>query len=582
MAFRVGALRRWVSRPVVFVGAFAFLCLVLFWGVAGVAIDRDRRSALKITHEEAHRTVLLMEGHALRTFDGAQLLMNIIEQWLVEPIQGVTDMAYAPPLDLLDARLDKLVAGLAIDADVRLFAANGHMIPVAGKGDARVSAAGREYFQTLMRGDDPGMVIGVPLKAADTGSFIIPIAKRVADNPYGVAVIALGLPVRIFSDHYASLGGGRSGSANLYRRDGALLTPAMGPGGQEPNREKPSWFPTDVDAEDVGGGFLSDPGHQALIAYRFVDEYPLVAVAYQPLEEALAGHMQQRTFSLILVSIATAVVLLGAFFLLRLEMARDREGEKLAAALMAADAANAAKSDFLARMSHELRTPLNAILGFSEIIAEGMFGAITERYRDYASDIRRSGKHLLSLINDILDIARIEAGKHPLLPEALEIAPLVAETSGLLAERARLNSVVFDLNFDQGLPLLWADRRAVVQMLLNLCGNAVKFAPPRTVITIAVGLSADGGLAIDVIDQGPGISAVDLPRVTEPFGAGQVRAATATEGTGLGLAITKGLIALHGGQLELLSPPGAGVTARLVFPAARLKAAAVAAPTVNA
>jgi PAS domain S-box-containing protein len=250
----------------------------------------------------------------------------------------------------------------------------------------------------------------------------------------------------------------------------------------------------------------------------------------------------------------------------------------LAAARDAAETANIAKSRFLATMSHELRTPLNAILGFSEIIAKETFGpAGCPQYIEYASIIHESGAYLLSLIGDVLDLSKIEAGKMELRPEANDLSELLTESVRLVGAMKHTSNAgpTPQIKVARGLPLLMADRRAAIQMIVNLVSNAVKFTPAGGQITIEAGRCDDGGIFVRVADTGIGIAKADIPKALAPFSQIDDGRSRHRGGTGLGLPIVKSLIELHGGAFTLDSELGKGTCATLTFPA-------IAARAVNA
>jgi two-component system, cell cycle sensor histidine kinase PleC len=258
-------------------------------------------------------------------------------------------------------------------------------------------------------------------------------------------------------------------------------------------------------------------------------------------------------------------------------LAHQFENEDLSTALRTANAeaeekrreaetANAAKTAFLANMSHELRTPLNAILGFSDIIAQRATGS-SERDAEYAADIHASGQHLLSLINDLLDVAKIEAGKMELEPHPMDAARAVGDVERLLAPRIQARYQTLVTRMAPGLPLVMADERAFRQIVLNLLGNAVKFTPEGG--TIAVSCRPDGqGVLLSVEDDGPGIAREKLAVVFTPFSQIDNRYGRQAGGTGLGLALVKGLIELHGGRVWIDSVLGRGTTVNVYFPLA--------------
>ena len=243
----------------------------------------------------------------------------------------------------------------------------------------------------------------------------------------------------------------------------------------------------------------------------------------------------------------------------------------------AAEYANRSKTDFLANMSHELRTPLNAIIGFSEVIKNEMFGPAGARYVDYARDIHDSGQHLLEIINDILDLAKLEAGKLELHESDIAIGALADQCLALLRGRAAEGRVNLVTNLQADLPLLRADRRAIKQVLLNLLSNAVKFTPPGGSVTIACQHNVTGELDLAVSDTGIGMSEADIAVALSPFGQIDSSLARQHQGTGLGLPLCKSLLDLHGAQLIVASVPDMGTTMTARFPASRVLARSEAA-----
>jgi signal transduction histidine kinase len=242
---------------------------------------------------------------------------------------------------------------------------------------------------------------------------------------------------------------------------------------------------------------------------------------------------------------------------------------ELNVAKAAADDANRAKSEFLAGMSHELRTPLNAILGFSEIIKDELFGPVGQhQYADYANDVHKSGQHLLDLINDVLDLSKIQAGKVELRAAEVDLSRLVRDAISLTRERARKGGV--SLSFDESAsgPVVLADRRLLTQILLNLLSNAIKFTPFGGTVNART-FSDARGIGFSVEDTGIGMGPEDIAKAMSPYGQIDSKVARKHQGTGLGLPISLSLAALHGGDLAVDSIVGQGTTITLALPGFR-------------
>jgi signal transduction histidine kinase len=250
---------------------------------------------------------------------------------------------------------------------------------------------------------------------------------------------------------------------------------------------------------------------------------------------------------------------------------REAAQEALRQAKEQAELADRSKSQFLANMSHELRTPLNAVIGFSEIMTDRLFGPLGDpRYEEYARDIRESGRHLLTLINDILDLSKIEARQATLREEQVSLAEVVDACVRLVDDRAQRGNLALAIaDFDE-FPPLWADRIKLKQILLNLLSNAIKFTPAGGSVGLSGARNRDGSIVVRVTDTGIGMRAQDIPTALQPFRQVESSLSRKHEGTGLGLPLTKAIVEMHGGTLAIASTPGKGTTVSFTIPAERV------------
>jgi len=258
-----------------------------------------------------------------------------------------------------------------------------------------------------------------------------------------------------------------------------------------------------------------------------------------------------------------------ALSLLRNNIKRTRlRNNRLEQATAAAEQANLMKSQFLANMSHEFRTPLNAIIGFSELMVTEAFGPMEpSKYKDYSGDILESGRHLLSLINDILDMSKIEAGRYVLQTQPVDIERLIFSAVKMCKPLADQKNIELATEFQANGAVVTGDERAIKQMVLNLVSNAVKYTPRGGHVDVRLDGVETGGIVVSITDTGIGISAEDMEKVLEPFSQAASKMNNKTEGTGLGLAIVNALARLHGADFKLASTVGVGTEAAISFPA---------------
>jgi PAS domain S-box-containing protein len=251
---------------------------------------------------------------------------------------------------------------------------------------------------------------------------------------------------------------------------------------------------------------------------------------------------------------------------------KKTEGELLNAKRMA-EKASSAKSDFIAKISHEIRTPLNAIIGFSEVMMQERFGPIgNERYRQYLKDIHTSGGHLVSLLNDLLDLSKIEAGKLELNFANVDLNELTQESVALMQPQANRERIIIRTALGSTLPAVTADPRSVRQILLNLLSNSIKFTGMGGQVIVSTARSDDGDVVLRVRDTGVGMSEQDIAVAMEPFRQLATSARWGSGGTGLGLPLTKALAEANRASFRIRSAVNTGTLVEVAFPGGRVAA----------
>jgi signal transduction histidine kinase len=326
--------------------------------------------------------------------------------------------------------------------------------------------------------------------------------------------------------------------------------------------------------ENAQGWFIRTSvvdGVRRLYTYGRIGSYPLVVTVGLELDHALAGW---RPLAAVIVATAFGatflLIVLTAYMICEIRTRAANE-VALAESTERAEAANRAKSEFLANMSHELRTPLNAIIGFSEMLTAGIPGRLNSQQHGYVENIYDSGGLLLRVINDVLDLAQVDAGKLKLREEeGVELGRIADTCIALVKEQANAGGLSLSLEIEDGIPLLVADPTRLTQIFLNLLSNAVKFSDPGGEVTLAIRRVKDGGVAIEVRDNGPGMTAAEIEIALQPFGQVDGSLARRHHGTGLGLPLSLQLAELHGGSLHVDSEKGRGTTVTVALPAARV------------
>ncbi len=458
---------------------------------------------------------------------------------------------------------------------------NGDLVIDSTSPEPRIyNGADRENFQSLREGKAGDMHIGAPLFGRLARVWLFTVSRRLetADGQFA-GIISGNVDLSYFVDFFSAMKLGEDGVISLWRRDGVYL---MG----SPFNEK--MIGRVVNQGRIHKEFLpytdeavlreASPvdGSARLISFHALKSYSAFVVVSRSMDAVLTPWRKQA-IALGIFSGLAVLVLMGIGYVLMM-MARAQDRLLLAAhearaeaeyATKAAEKANGLRSKFFAGISHDLRSPLGAISGFSELLLGGYAGALTEKARGYAADIQASSSHLLELINDLLDMAKAEAGHLQIEDDEFALFSVVGEClrlSGAQAEEAQVTLAPYDER-DIGLR---ADALRLRQILINLLSNAIKFTPPGGRVEISTTHAQDGTLRIAVSDTGIGLDKAELATALEPYGQVINDFTRTRQGTGLGLPMVKMLAELHGGWLDVQSAPGKGSTFTVVFPAERV------------
>ena len=473
-----------------------------------------------------------------------------------------------------EAALPQLRAFLVMDRDGDLVIESTSAQPRAYNG------ADRENFQMLKSGEHGDLHIGAPLFGRLSNLWLFTVSRRL-EGPDGefVGIISGNVDLSYFVEFFGAMKLGADGVISLWRNDGTYL---LGSPLNErmlgrvvnQGRIHKEFLPR-VEAAVLREASPID-GSDRMISFHALKDYPAFVVVSRGIDAILAPWARQAVALAILAGLAMLVLAGFGYILLRMAQAQDRlllEAHEARAAAehsaKAADAANRLKSRFFAGVSHDLRTPLNAISGFSDLLLAGHAGALSDKTREYVADIQKSGRHLLALISDLLDMAKIEAGRMTLVEDRFALRSLIAECARLSAPLAAKAGVQVTAAVDSEFGLR-ADQTRLRQILFNLLSNAIKFTPEGGHVEIAASRDAGGGLRVAVTDDGIGMDKAGIAAALEPFGQVVDEFTRQRGGTGLGLPMAKALIELHGGWLEIKSAPGQGSSFTMVLPPERV------------
>jgi signal transduction histidine kinase len=543
------------------------VCLLALAGVWATAWHADRRERETHVDELAARVRTAANAAALAV--AARLRM--IDQMLV---YAAADYERDPERFRLDFWFQQVASLGAVSPQFALIDRQG-VVRHSSIGSAAhgADASQREPFRAHRSADTNRLHVSHVSVNPLTKRRSIQLSRRVNDR-VGVfaGVLVLSVDPDFFFEVLDRVKVGVQGGGAMRREGGAPILRLTRAGRDVGDGTVPGPVERFESADAAFMGYLYEA--EVVRASRGLEDYDDIIVdAEGNVAEALAEIAPRRTL-IWAVAAVVSILLLALFVALTADLARLRRlraalesrNRELILANRTAQAAVEAKSRFLANMSHEFRTPLNAILGFSEALKSGLFGHLSPRQADYAGHIHSSGNHLLALINDVLDISRLDLDAYVLNPERVELAACIATGVRTLSVAAEQKGVSLAAEGSAAIPAIVADERATKQVLLNLLSNAVKFTPSGGTVSIAAERRTDGGVALVVSDTGPGIPPEDMTRLFQPFQQADHTRRKNPEGTGLGLVISRRLMEKHGGTLTLESELGQGTRAIALFP----------------
>jgi signal transduction histidine kinase len=561
------------------IAAFGIATMAAICVLVIEAVTKERTAAFDRAVNEAKNLSAGFEEQIRGTLNGIAGAMEILKHRIEADSQAFRLAAWKNQIPEL---MSPVVHIMYSDADGKALATS------SDYDGPSVSFADRDYFVAQRDNPNLGLFLGTPVIGKITHRLVIPATRRLETKDGRFAgVLVFSLDPVILTALHREVNLGSASTINLLRSDGIILARYSSEKGLDASRAG-----VKADAlmpwTSVSHALFSSPcpldGITRLHSWRQVKGYPLFVVVALGEAESLASanHQAMIVIGLGIIALSLPLIMMvilnrQIFCRVRHAIALDAETEKvrqtnveLNLARRRSEEANQAKSAFLANMSHELRTPLNAILGFSEIIRDKVLGNDPERHVRYAGDIHQSGTHLLNIVNDILDIAKIEAGKLELYEENVKMDKILRESLAAVEQQALAGGVYLpNMIPDPGI-FIYGDKTKLKQITINLLSNAIKFTPPGGAVSIAIAPDVGGGVSLTIQDTGIGMTAEEIRRAVKLFCQVNNCLSRRFKGTGLGLPLALQLTELHGGTLTLESTPGSGTAAIVRFPAERI------------
>ena len=540
---------------------FALLVIAGIWGVAYLSMRQSREQLAESAQSEILGAQNLIAAQIGRTIDAAGALLVGVDLWLVEQF----DSAIVADLELV---ADRIRRSQKLAIDIYLHDAMGDEIPLGTRPLRATDPAERRSL--LMLAGNPLDQISVGLEIGTrTRERQVYVVKRAHPNVFGAAYIVALIPAAQLDRHFERVLVTAPGTVGVIRDDGLVVY-------RYPDPERFAGMRFDLAAllggrnQNRDSGLLQNvrgpDGSVLTAAFQRVDDLPIYSYArFREADIDLLTAAHGRPV-LAFAGLATLLTLTMAGVVIWFERRRAREANRLRRALIDAEAANVAKREFLANISHELRTPLNAIMGFSDLMAAQPFGPLNDRYRGYAGDIHGAGRHLLSIVDQLLDLAAIEAGRLRLQPETLDPGDVIREVAEMMRAIGRERNVrVVEIAPPETFATT-GDRTMLRQIVTNLAGNAVRHCRINGAVRLAWSQTGAGQYAIAIEDEGPGIPAEDIGHIFEPFWRKESSTLSRRGGTGLGLMITRQFVTRWGGTIEVDSDVGRGSVFTVTLP----------------
>lgn len=551
-------------RTLTAVVASALVAVAAIWAAALYLTVQDRRDVFRDAETELIGTQNAISAQVERTFENGRFLLTAVDLWLGD----ATDTTQGRTLDQLAWWIAALERSQDVPLTVHLFDDAGNMIRYGGYGLEGINVVDRDYFRALASRSPGHVYVGTQIVGRDSNRSVIPLAATVRANRFGIAIAVASVPAHTIADAFDGLLVTAPGFVGIVREDGAILMRSPDPEGIVGTKVDISNI-VDLAPEAPRLGFfthrLHRGGEEAMTAYARLTSLPLFVYASFMMHDLVSKAEDRAWPKIVTALVATIAVAIGTGLLVFLVIQREREARRVAAALVVADEANAAKTQFLANVSHELRTPLNAVIGFSETLSAQIFGPLSDRYRGYAEDILTSGRHLLSIVDQLLDMASIEARREHLRLEPILLGAIADEVTQMMRPMADQRGVTVASDHPAEPIAIESDTRCVRQILINLTSNAVRFS--RAGGRVALTCRRDGNhVTATVEDNGQGIAAENLPRIFDLFWQGEDAYARRHGGIGLGLPLTKTLVTALGGTIAVESRVGVGSRSTVRLP----------------